>query len=65
MSNANIAWMSSAAYLYALQLDDPQLAWEYLRRNCLYRQDWLQFRADPLTFPAGTWGLQFRGESWP
>jgi len=65
MSNSNIAWMSSAAYLYVLHLDEPQLAWEYLRRNSIYRQDWLRSRADPLTFPASIWGLQFRREPRP
>jgi hypothetical protein len=65
MANPNIAWMSSAAYLYVLHLDESQLAWEYLRRNPIYRQDWLHFRAHPLTFPADVWGLQFRGEPGP
>lgn len=31
------AWRSSAAYLYILELDHIQLAWEYLRRNPSYR----------------------------
>jgi len=65
MANPNIAWMSSAAYLYVLHLDESQLAWEYLRRNPIYRLDWLSSCADPLTFPADSWGLQFRGEPGP
>lgn len=34
------AWKSSAAYLYVLRLDALSLAWEYLRRNPQYQQDW-------------------------
>ncbi|MEZ5635565.1 MAG: DUF6499 domain-containing protein [Burkholderiaceae bacterium] len=30
-------WHPAAAYLYALTLDGPALAWEYLRRNPHYR----------------------------
>ena len=30
----------TAAYLYVLHLDQPALAWEYLRRNPEYRRDW-------------------------
>ncbi|MFT3778315.1 MAG: DUF2285 domain-containing protein [Ottowia sp.] len=30
-------WHPAAAYLYALTLDGPALAWEYLRRNPRYR----------------------------
>ncbi len=26
-------WYPTAAYLYVLHLDGPQLAWEFLRRN--------------------------------
>jgi len=48
MANPNIAWMSSAAHLYVLHLDESQLAWEYLRRNPIYRRDWLHSRADRL-----------------
>ena len=33
-------WCASAAYLYALRLDAPALAWEYLRRNPQYIRDW-------------------------
>jgi len=57
MANPTIAWMSSAAYLYVLHLDESQLAWEYLRRNPIYRQDWLHSRADPLIFPVHAWGF--------
>lgn len=33
-------WHANAAYLYALHLDGPALAWEYLRRHPDYRRDW-------------------------
>lgn len=33
-------WHPAAAYLYALTLDGPGLAWEYLRRNPHYRADY-------------------------
>lgn len=65
MPNASITWMCSAAYLYLLQLDQPLWAWEYLRRNSIYRQDWQRSRAEPLAFPAGLWGLRFRREPGP
>ncbi len=32
-------WYATAAYLYVLHLDDPALAWEYLRRHPDYRHD--------------------------
>jgi hypothetical protein len=49
------AWTVSAAYLYTLDLDGPALAWEYLRRNPVYRSDWrLQRSLEP-------WGV-YRGE---
>jgi Family of unknown function (DUF6499) len=36
-------WRSLAAYLYVLRLNSSSLAWEYLRRNGAYREDWQQF----------------------
>ena len=58
----------TAAYLYVLSLDAPARAWEYLRRNAGYLQDWTRYgltnsrdapalaarRAEP-------WGLRFPG----
>lgn len=41
------AWRSSAAYLYILELDDVQLAWEYLRRNPSYRSLYTQRQPSP------------------
>lgn len=49
-------WHPSAAYLYALHLDAPALAWEYLRRDPDYRRDWLRHRGDPKA--AQHWGLR-------
>ena len=40
MVATSAGWRSPAPYLYALHLDDPELAWEYLRRNPDYRRDW-------------------------
>lgn len=50
------AWHPVAAYLYVLQLDDASLAWEYLRRNPDYRQDWLHRRRRARR--ASHWGLR-------
>jgi hypothetical protein len=49
-------WHPGAAYLYALHLDDPALAWEYLRRDPGYRRDWLLNRRD--LDAAQHWGLR-------
>lgn len=40
MAASTAGWLSPAAYLYALYLDGPALAWEYLRRNPDYLCDW-------------------------
>lgn len=49
-------WYPTAAYLYTLHLDGPALAWEYLRRNTDYRQDWLHRRRR--SEAAQRWGLR-------
>jgi hypothetical protein len=49
-------WHPIAGYLYVLHLDDPALAWEYLRRNPDYRRDWLLRRDVPQA--AHRWGLR-------
>ncbi len=61
-----------AAYLYTLSLDPPGLAWEYLRRNANYQQDWNKHgrarRGDAVaraTRFAEPWGLRFPGGSRP
>ena len=53
-------WYPTAAYLYALHLDDLALAWEYLRRNPDYRLDWLRRHRRPQTAQgaAHRWGLR-------
>ena len=54
---ADGAWRAGAAYLYTLDLDSPELAWEYLRRHPQYQADWQNAgaRAAP-----GRWGLRPR-----
>lgn len=46
----------TAAYLYVLHLDQPALAWEYVRRNPEYRRDWLDPQRRPVAAPR--WGLR-------
>jgi hypothetical protein len=53
---ASSAWHASAAYLYALHLDGPALAWEYLRRHPDYRHDWWRHRGRAGNI-AQRWGL--------
>lgn len=53
-------WHPAAAYLYALTLDGPALAWEYLRRNPHYRAAYGQHAdgsADEAAH-AARWGLR-------
>ncbi len=53
-------WHPAAAYLYALTLDGPALAWEYLRRNPRYRAIYVQHAcgsADEAAL-AAPWGLR-------
>lgn len=49
-------WHASAAYLYALHLDGPALAWEYLRRHPGYRLAWHMQVTDASA--ARRWGLR-------
>ncbi|SOE35338.1 DUF2285 domain-containing protein [Delftia acidovorans] len=53
-------WYPTAAYLYALHLDDLALAWEYLRRHPDYRLDWLRRHRRPQAAQdaALRWGLR-------
>lgn len=44
---ASTDWHPTAAYFYVLQLDNPALAWEYLRRNPDYRRDWIHHAKQP------------------
>jgi len=51
-------WTATAAYLYVLHLRPSELAWEYLRRNPAYRNEW---DTGALSAPSPQhWGLQFR-----
>lgn len=49
-------WRPAAAYLYTLHLDRAALAWEYLRRNRDYQDDWQSQRHR--MEPARRWGLR-------
>ncbi len=53
-------WHPSAAYLYALTLDGPALAWEYLRRNPHYRAVYDRYArgSDDEAGHAARWGLR-------
>jgi hypothetical protein len=50
------AWRPVAAYLYLLKADRSALAWEYLRRNTEYREDFKSLRPDDPYWSA-RWGL--------
>lgn len=53
-------WAAPAAYLYALDLDGPALAWEYLRRHPGYRAAWLGAPRNRRAAIAPRWGLRCR-----
>jgi len=57
VTSAPYGWQASAAYLYVLRLDGPSLAWEYLRRNPAYIEDWQHRQSDPCRIDR--WGLTF------
>ncbi|MGX1787066.1 transcriptional regulator domain-containing protein [Bosea sp. NPDC055332] len=53
-------WRSSASYDYLDKLDAPDLAWEWLRRNTNYQQDYAQADRPSLKRELRRkWGLQF------
>jgi len=60
-------WRISAAYDYVNELDAPDLAWEFLRRNPEYRQDYNRLKQRGLAEDqaaaalSAKWGLSFRG----
>jgi hypothetical protein len=61
-------WRISTAYDYVNDLDAPDLAWEFLRRNPEYQQHYarLSLEGDDDTLAAALsdkWGLSFRGQS--
>jgi len=62
-------WRSDAAYAYLNQLQQAELAWEFLRRNPNYQRDY-QTAADATADQAelsetliAQWGLRFRNPS--
>lgn len=60
LSNADVSvapWSAAAAYLYTLELDGPELAWEYLRRHPDYRAAWQRGRLQRSRVAAHRWGL--------
>jgi hypothetical protein len=58
--DAAATWRAGAAYLYALDLDGPALAWEYLRRHPGYRADWLRSSRRRRHAIVPRWGLRCR-----
>ena len=56
---SDVRWHATAGYLYTLSLPPVGLAWEYLRRNPRYRDDWaIRRTADAVGHP---WGLHQPG----
>jgi hypothetical protein len=51
-------WHSPAAYLYLLRLNRPSLAWEYLRRNTSYQEDWSRRQGADARDPLPHWQLE-------
>lgn len=51
-------WHPPAAYLYILQLNGHALAWEYLRRNREYHDDWKQRHRTGSGDTISRWGLE-------
>ena len=68
---SHLDWRSPSAYGYLSDLDAAGLAWEFLRRNPNYRNDFSQFQqtrafgagAEGPSGPARSWGLSFLGRS--
>lgn len=64
-------WRISTAYDYVNELDAPDLAWEFLRRNPEYQKDYARLTAadtdDQVVRSeiADHWGLSFRHRSRP
>lgn len=64
-------WRSASAYDYLDDADPADIAWEFLRRNPIYREEYhailtAEFpsssaRQDALAGLAARWGLRFRG----
>lgn len=64
-------WRISTAYDYVNELDAPDLAWEFLRRNPEYQQDYKRLKDEGLeenkaqVILSNKWGLSFRGRPRP
>lgn len=64
-------WRISTAYDYVNELDAPDLAWEFLRRNPEYQQDYNRLKLRGLgedqaaAALSAKWGLSFRGRPRP
>jgi hypothetical protein len=64
-------WRISTAYDYVNELDAPDLAWEFLRRNPEYRQDYARLKQRGLDEDqaaaalSAKWGLSFRSRPRP
>jgi hypothetical protein len=64
-------WRISTAYDYVNDLDAPDLAWEFLRRNPEYQQDYKRLRGRGFDDEkaelalSNKWGLSFRGRPRP
>jgi hypothetical protein len=62
-------WRISTAYDYVNELDAPDLAWEFLRRNPEYKQDYTRLKQEGLdedkvvAVLSDKWGLSFRCRS--
>ena len=57
-------WRLAEAYSYLDELPAADLAWEYLRRNAAYQEDFDQARRGMLQVDwVDRWGLRFPGRS--
>ena len=71
MPSDQSGWRSTAGYDYVERLGASDLAWEWLRRNKRYAQDYATLsKAAPDDVALKTalldkWGLRFRGRSHP
>jgi Family of unknown function (DUF6499) len=61
------SWRTRPAYDYVERLDVAAFAWEFLRRNPLYRQEYIESADNPVAIAAllRRWGLRFRDGSEP
>ncbi|WP_367114898.1 DUF6499 domain-containing protein [Devosia sp.] len=63
-------WRDASAYDYVVDLNPSQLAWEFLRRNTSYQDDFQRLGTSANTQEVSAfldkWGLCFRGrpDAW-